>query len=355
MFENYGFMKLWCAAFMVILFSFSASAQTIQRLDAEVQRGFIIPHSSDLKQFSDHRPMGFLISWQTMNTKKDFWDACNCFHYLGVRFSCFDFDDNDVLGQAFTLSGTFEPVLWQNARWSVNLNSGLGITYLTRTYDPETNPENNFFSSHISFLLFVSPSFEYKISEKWSAHLSFNYNHISNGGQKKPNKGMNFPQVGAGVSYHFNQLPLPEYPMNKPDDRWMYWLETGITMRNVGQTNNKQPSVSMIAGAKRPVSNINGLGGGVEINRDYSLQKESGSYGKTISAPFISHHFLLGRFDFSQRMAWYLHQPEEMEGHRFYQRYVLFFRMVSDFRVGVSLKAHGHVATHLDLRLGWQF
>lgn len=342
-------------AMAIMLFSLTSRAQTIHRLTTETQYGFIIPHASDLKQFSNTRPTGLHLSWQLMNTKKNHWEACHCFHYLGARFSYIDFGAENVLGKSFTLSGTFEPVLWRRNNWALNLNSGIGITYLTHTYDPETNPTNNFFSTKISFLLFVAPTIEYQFSKKWKAHLSLNYNHISNGGQDKPNRGMNFPQAGMGVNYYFNHAPLPEYPMNEPDDRWMYWLETGITTRNVGQTNNKQPSASLIAGAKRPVSTINGLGGGVEINRDYSLQKESGNYGKTISAPFISHHFLLGRFDFNQRMAWYVHQPEEMEGHRFYQRYVLFFRMVSDFHVGVSLKAHGHVATHLDLRLGWQF
>jgi len=342
-------------AIAILLFSFTSTAQTIHRLTTETQYGFIIPHASDLKQFSNSRTTGLHFSWQVMNTKKNYWEACHCFHYLGARFSYIDFGDEDVLGEAFTLSGTFEPVLWRKNNWAVNLNSGIGITYLTHTYDPETNPTNNFFSTKISFLLFVAPTFEYHFSKKWRAHLSLNYNHISNGGQDKPNRGMNFPQAGAGVSYHFNHASLPQYSGKAPRDNWLFWLESGLTMRNVGVSNEKHPSVSVVGGGLRRTSNVNAIGVGVEVNQDYSLQKRSGDYGKTISAPFISHHFLLGRFDFSQRMAWYYHQPEVLSEHRFYQRYVLFFEIYSGLRIGFSLKAHGHVASNLDLRLGWQF
>lgn len=347
-------IKKWLVL-LALCWCFSAEAQNITKFGVEGQYGFIIPHAADLQPFSGYRPVGLHLSWQKMKTTKEHWEVCNCFHYLGATFSMTDFGNRDVLGMAYTLSGTFEPILWQQERWSLSLNTGVGTTYLTQVYDESSNPENHFFSSPISFLLFVAPVLTYDISEKWSGRLSFNYNHISNGGQQKPNRGMNFPQVGVGVQYTAGRTPLPQYTEKPARKEWMYWLEAGATTRNEGGTNQKQPSLSLVAGAKRPVSAINALGAGIEVNRDYSLRNDAGKHGEMITAPFISHHFLLGRVDFSQRMALYLHQPEAFSDHRFYQRYVLAVDVGSGLLLGFSLKAHAHVATHLDLRIGWQF
>lgn len=65
--------------------------------------------------------------------------------------------------------------------------------------------------------------------------------------------------------------------------------------------------------------------------------------------------FLLGRFDFNQRMAVYTNKPKNYQDHRFYQRYVLNYLLSEHLTLGIGLKAHAHVAEHMELRLGWNF
>ncbi len=343
--------------FIVLLVtgSFTVSSQTTNRFGIEGQSGFIIAHAHDLKPFADRRPVSLNFSWKRIDLSRKHWEVCNCYHYLGARFSVLDFDESDVLGRAYILSGIFEPVLWHSKSLSVSLPSGIGVTYLTHFYDKENNPENQFFSAPVSFLLFVSPTLEIRLSEKWRGAVSVNYNHISNGGQKKPNRGMNFPQLGVGLHYTLEEKPLPDYEAKKPAQKFWYWFETGVTRRTPSGTKLQKLWVSFAAGAGRELSAINGISAGLEASRDYSLQHSDGSYGKTMSAPFIGHHFRLGRVDFNQRMALYVHRPEEMAEHRFYQRYQLWINAGKGWHVGISLFAHGHVARNLDLRFGYAF
>ncbi|MCU0402555.1 MAG: acyloxyacyl hydrolase, partial [Algoriphagus sp.] len=71
---------------------------------------------------------------------------------------------------------------------------------------------------------------------------------------------------------------------------------------------------------------------------------------------YLENHFLFGRFDFSQRLGKYLHKPEGYrESEAFYQRYQLSYRVGKHLSLGAGLKAHGHVAEYLDLRMGWRF
>ncbi|NJO90852.1 MAG: acyloxyacyl hydrolase [Chloroflexia bacterium] len=88
------------------------------------------------------------------------------------------------------------------------IRSGVGISYLTTVYDEINNPDNQFFASHIAFLLLVEFKAKYKINKKLELTASFCYNHISNGGIKQPNYGMNFPTLTFGADYHFNPIDL---------------------------------------------------------------------------------------------------------------------------------------------------
>ncbi len=334
--------------------SLSLNAQSVQRGRIGAMNGFIIPHAQDLKPFEGTHPYTLQLGWQTMPTAQNFWDACNCFHYLGLEFSYVNFNNRDALGEAFILSGTFEPVLWSSGRFSLNLHSGIGATWITKVYDPVTNPTNRFFSYHVSFLLFLAPILEYRISDNWNAHAGYYYNHISNGGQKQPNRGMNFPQAAIGVSRFLQQAEKPVYPKTRPEGRFYYWMEAGATTRKTGQGDERKMVLNLVAGSYRPLTAFNALGTGLEAGMDNSVPYRYDGTKYTL-APFLSHHFLLGRFDFSQRMALYAVKTPESEEFRFYQRYVLLFKPGKKLALGASLKAHRHMAQNLDLRVAWKF
>lgn len=332
----------------------SLGAQSVQRLRAEGMFGFIIPHASDLKPFAGTYPYTLQLGWQTMPTAQNYWDACNCFHYLGVEFSYVNFNNPEVLGEAYILSGSFEPVLWRKGRFSLSLHTGLGASWITKVYDPDTNPLNRFFSNHLSFLLFLAPIIEYRFATDWSMNLGYYYNHISNGGQKQPNRGMNFPQAAIGLSYFLQQAELPEYPKLRPERKFHFWLEGGATTRKTGIGNDRKMVYNLAGGSYRPLTAFNALGAGVETGVDNSVKYYTDGDKYTL-APFISHHFLLGRFDFSQRMAVYIARPGDSESFSLYQRYVLLFTPGKRLGIGSSLKAHGHRAQNLDLRMSWRF
>lgn len=329
----------------------SSYGQTRYRVTAESQYGFIISHAADLKPASQYNPVGVVINWQAMQTCPKNWEVCNCFHYLGLQLAFTHFGNRNILGSAWTIAGTFEPVLWQRNKWLMSLKTGLGISYLTQVHHPETNPLNNFFSAPISFLMFVAPALEYRFVGQWGATLSFNYNHISNGGQKQPNRGINYPQAGLGLSYYLKpHTQLPHYEKKTPEKTWHFLAETGSTTRKTGVGDARRPALSMAGLARKQLGFINALGGGAELTNDWSVAK---SDGLTV-APFVSHHFLLGRFDFSQRMAVYMQRPASVN-HSFYQRYLLYFKMRNSIILGFSLKGHGHIADNMDLRIGWLF
>lgn len=349
--------------FIVILFllvasclSLKAQEETAYRYGVEMQYGFIIPHSSDLVDISQSNPIGINLSYESIKLGENNWDICNCFHYLGVNLSYFNFNNPEVLGSATSLSGTFEPILWKNTSMQFGLKSGFGVTYLSKVYDEETNPSNTFFSSPISFLLLVSPKFQWRLQENLALNLSIQYNHISNGGQKQPNKGMNFPTIGVGINYTPKPYNFPNYVAEKTERRRQYYVEAFGTLRGETQGENRQPLAGFTIGGYQRISAIQGMGMGFESQWDNSLHVLPNEPNGFIHATFIAHHFLFGKVDFSQRMGVYVKKPKIYEPDKsFYQRYVLSYLLKNSIRLGVALKAHGHVAENIEARVGYQF
>ncbi|WP_035805090.1 acyloxyacyl hydrolase [Lunatimonas lonarensis] len=349
-------MKYASLLFLLWVLQPVQAQQSVTRMGSEAQYGFIIPHASDLVPVSQTNPVGLSLRYDRMRLDKKRWDACNCFHYLGLRLTHHRFGNPDVLGHATTLAGSFEPILFRAARWQVSLASGMGASYLNRVYNETTNPENTFFSAPISFLLFVSPHIQYALTEKWSANIAFHYNHISNGGQRQPNRGMNFPTLGLGAYYYLQTPEFPGYLPEELNNRWNPYLEVFATMKNNPIANTRSPAVGTSIGAYRKVTGINALGGGWEGTWDQSLSAGTEKDDLINHGVFVAHHFLFGRFDFSQRMAFYLRKPENYQPDKsFYQRYAILYRLSKHLRAGASMKTHGHVAENIELRMGYVF
>ena len=332
-----------------------AQSQAVTRMSAKAGLGTIIAHSSDLKPISQSTPVGLNASWQWMGTGQKGWEVCHCFYYLGLEAFYYNFNNPSLLGSAVGVAGTFEPILWRRDPWTLSLASGIGFSYLNRVYDPQDNPENLFFSQPLSFLLFVAPTMEYRISANWSAQLGLSYNHISNGGQKQPNKGMNFPAITVGASRYLSSRDLPRYEKFPVSTAWQYYVEAAFTTKGRAGGSGRGAVVSLAGEAFRSITAINALGAGMDVGKDYSLEQEQNFWPSLTVAPFIAHHFTLGRIDFSQWMAYYLQKPDGHHDHRFYQRYVLRYKINNTLFAGVGLKAHGHVAENIDVGLGWSF
>jgi len=347
------------SGFVMMFFMLSiirSSAQTIDQFGMEGQYGFIIPHAVDLRGIASSNPYGVQLSYFRLNASRQSWEVCNCFYYLGLQLSIHDFGNPEILGQANNITGFFEPVLFSGRSWNFTFKSGMGFTYLTRVYDEETNPENLFFSHPLSFLIFLQPKLNYRLTDHLDVNVSMIYNHISNGGQRQPNRGINYPMLGVGMSYVIDRQKLPQYEPDEGIGKWNYYIDLFGTNRKTGVGDERKYLLGLSAGAYYSVFPISAFGGGLEFYNDRSLVAEGENFfGGFISAPYGSHHFTFGRFAFSQRFAYYLQKPSSYTDHLFYQRYIIQYGLINNLQLGVGLKVHGHVAENIDFRLGWKF
>ncbi|WKN41874.1 acyloxyacyl hydrolase [Tunicatimonas pelagia] len=324
--------------------------------------GFIIPHATVLQSLANSTPWGIGLEAGRVLKSADAWASCNCFTKVGVGVTYFDFQNPQELGQSYNLTMFGEPYLSFRKNWFITLRGEVGVSYLTKIYDEITNPNNLFFGSSTSFIGLASLTLNYRLQEDAILRLSANYNHISNGGIRSPNKGMNFPTLSLGVEKHFGDQQFPTHA-RQPGLRvqpWHRYLYLGGSRRsleaNALYKRSSYLNLGIETGALRPVSNINGFLAGAELYYN-GAKAEQARRENNESVPLrlsltLGHALVFGKLSFTQQMGYNAYQPQTTGDKSFFQRYAIYYQLGKLLNAGVSLKVHGHVADFIDMRVG---
>ncbi len=321
--------------------------------------GFIIAHTPDLKPISETNPYGFQIEMSKLRTSDKAWKTCFCYGRTGFAFTYFNYANPSVLGNSYNLIYFVEPYFTYRGPLKFSLRGSIGATYLDTLFDEESNPNNLLFSTHLSFYLALSLNLNYHLNENYAINLSANYNHISNGGQKQPNKGMNFPTLSIGFDKIIDYTPMKPKPeeLKRYNRSWSYYFGAFASLRSSDREaeSTNHPLIGLQAGALKPLSRINGFNLGTELWYDWSDRKiaqlQELNDSSFSSAATIGHHFSVGNFYFLQQFGIYITRPENIQTNWMYQRYSFWYRIANRWTIGASLIAYGRRADHMDGRL----
>jgi hypothetical protein len=325
--------------------------------------GFIIPHSKSIQPISGSNPYGADIDFAWLLMSDRALNRCNCNSLSGFSLSYYNFGNEDILGSAWNLSAFYEPFLVSNRYFRISFKNGIGLTYLTTTYDPKTNPKNLFFGSHLSFLLFTQLQTYIRLSGNHLLNAGFCYNHISNGGISAPNKGMNFPTFSLGIifsPYEPKKLNHKTFSRDSKHKNKRFNLDIFGSLRKVTdndyQNEELVPIIGFSGSYSSELSKFYAWRRGIEMiyernsGEDLILQDKNPVLFS--AAIFLGHELLVGKFIFGQNINFLLISPD---APKIYERYYLYYKMSNKLYAGVSLKAHLHVADIFDFRFMYSF
>ena len=338
----------------------SQRQKRILSLTLGLQHGFIFAHSPAVENTKGARPTGveFILNWRKSDAQA--WNLCNCFPANGLLLAYYDYD-SEILGKSLTAAYSLEPAYRIGRRNLLYLRAVAGLSYLSNPYDSVKNPGNASYSSYVSGYLLLGLGLSFPLSEKWSANISANYQHESNGGLRQPNKGINWPTAGISFSYEPNPRALYRGTRNKDK----YWKSYGPrweiaafgVARRIVDSNGKKlrlPLVGFSFLASKQVGTVNALTLGVEAFTDHTTKrafKLDSIEGSPIRAGvFFGHEFLLGKFLFSQRLGVYVFD-ESPYFDAIYHRWGIQYQSKKRWGFGFNLLAHKQVADFVDVRV----
>ena len=333
-------------------------------ISAGIQHGFIFAHSRAVQNTKGANPTGIELNfgWQRNDTQT--WDLCNCFPKKGLLLFYYDYDVK-ILGKGAGAAYFLEPFYKLGNKTFFSFRGVAGLAYLTNPFDSVHNPTNQSYSSAIGGYLLLGIGFSYLINERWWLNTTINYQHISNGGLRQPNKGINWPTAGIAVSYQKNPRPYYKAPRSKEKFwkdyplRWDIGI-FGIAKRGTDENGNshRMPLIGGTIQVAKQVGRINMLTLGAEVYGDKSLhmqlKRDSINASALRAGLLIGHEFLLGKFSFSQRLGVYVFNQTPYYD-LLYHRWGIHYFMNKHLGIGMQLKAHKHVADFVDLRITYSW
>lgn len=351
-----------------VIMAQAASSQSMVPLDsgnsyflaAKYQRGYIVKNSRRVAPLINNDVQMVQLDFGILKNTQKAWDYCHCYTKTGVSLSYVDFANPVNLGHAVSLIVFTEPYLSFSSRLKFSIRGGAGFSYLNRVYNEETNPLNIFYSQHLSFLLMLNANFYYAITPQLSISLTGQYNHISNGGVKAPNWGINFPMVGLGVEIKTDDRRLTsrfKKPFTDRSARLFMHAFGGLHTVNedVHYPEEKLFVSGLNVGVVKPVSLVNGFGVGGELYYDEASKafeaRTGNSYTPWITSLSIQHYIFFGKLIFSQQLAVYTSHLNPNVTSNFYQRYILEYQIRGPWYAGLTLKSHGDVSDYLAFSL----
>jgi hypothetical protein len=207
----------------------------------------------------------------------------------------------------------------------------------------------------------VGLGFWVPVNRQWWVNASVNYQHVSNGGLRQPNKGINWPT--AGLAVHYQKETRPFYSGLRTKEKFWknnpwHWEAAlfGIARRALDDNGNSRrlPLTGIALQAGKQVGRINALTVGTEIYRDEELRvqlKRDAVDASPVKAGLLAGHaFLLGRFVFSQRLGVYIFDQTPYYD-RLYHRWGIDYKISRRIGAGINLQAHKQVADFVDFRL----
>lgn len=351
--------------FLTITPSFGQSdtSKLIYSLSGKVGYYYIWTERSSLQQFTRDYPWSVQLDFGVIKNTREAWNYCNCYTENGVSLGYINFSNPGKLGRAITMTGYIEPFIITGKPVQLSVRAGGGLAVLNKVYDHAADREAIFFGSKMSFILGLSFNISWQIAKNWKLVTAAQLNHISNGGLKEPNEGMNSPGVNFGLQYTFNPQQL-ERRVREPFTH----KTTSLVVHGFGgvQTafaspqgpEQSRPMIGANIGVIRRLGRIVGLGIGGEyyfspINE--VLQQRSGkAIQNSVGGVSIQSYLFLGKVLLGQQFAWYV-TPNTGFDVGVYQRYFFEYKVKRNWYAGITLKAHGYLSDYIAFSTGYFF
>jgi hypothetical protein len=346
---------------------FSQEQANTSYFDAQIFRGNIIKHSSEISHLVSGHPDGFLLSYNWKTSGKKEWEQVYNYPEYGISFQYLDFK-NKYIGQNYAL-GIHYNFYFLNRHLMFRISQGIGLT--TNPYDKETNNKNNAFGTKILdnnyFLL------QYKkenIVDKIGFQAGFMFNHYSNGRFKAPNIGINTVAFNVGLNYNIDEAletqrdTLPEKSIYSERIKYNIAFRTGISEAPVAHIGQKQfYHIGLYADKRLGRKSALQLGTDVFFSRYLKDYIEFSAVAFPDRKPvdpntdykrigvFVGHELFINKLSIETQIGYYIYKPFDYEVD-IYQRLGTKYYLYKNYFVGVGLKTHGGRAEAIEATIG---
>jgi|SRR5215211_1239577 len=248
-------------------------------------------------------------------------------------------------------------------RFESRLRAGLGIGFVEKPYNVETNHKNLLIGSRAN--LFIEAVWKncFYVSDRLQFNAGLSFSHLSNATIKLPNLGLNIPAFSVGAGYLINQSTTKETA--RPDSfdnklKYNLQLTAGVKQSPWVESNIYKTAILTIEATKQKSLKTR-YGAGIALLYDPAVDDQyldpiisvnEKSYSILNVAPYISYEKIIGRLSVPIQLGMYV-LPNPWK--RFYQNLGLRYRVNQHWSLGGFLKTHMGRADFVHAGINYSF
>lgn len=339
------------------------------QIEPRLYYGFIINHHTELEPFNAHIP-AFEVSIIKDTYGRKYWERIHNYPYLGISFFYSTLADHPAVGQAMAIYPFITFPIIKDKNDFLGFRLGLGLSYLTKTFDPLENYKNIAIGSHMNVAVNLMVEYRRQLNEMTSLSAGVSLIHFSNGSTASPNYGLNLPMVSLALSKRISKpndqiamrrasIPPFSYKDNKI---YIFNIMGAYASKNMGNVFGESYDVYLAsANALKYFNEISALGFTFDFSWDGSHQAMLERRGIidpsfiTVMRPGIAptYEMSISKIILNFGVGFYWGGKEKSDGD-IYEQLSLKYLFYKNIFAGVTLRAHGARAAFVSWGLGYR-
>lgn len=215
---------------------------------ANYKYGFLLPHSGAVNVLT-----GGMFSLYEFGVEFPYWGNSEFIinypsHRFGIVANYSPLSNPELLGFGLSILPYLDLSLFEGNSTNIKLRVGSGLAYIEKPFDLENNYQNLVIGSHINNVTDFQFKFQYKITRKTELRLGFGLQHFSNGSYKRPNLGLNIPNLNAGIKYSLKDFRIKSCVRRYTSDSSRAFITLNHGAKNLDFEGNKRYNVINLAG-----------------------------------------------------------------------------------------------------------
>ncbi len=338
-------------------------------LTVRLHRGIVLPFHDRMVYLINDFSNGIEVNYGRRSFSDTSWERDFNYPELGIGFFYATLGNNEVYGSGMALFPYLNQFIYQSSRFSAEYKLSLGLGYVTKIYDQDTNPYNENISTHFNAYIGLGFMLNYRVLDHLSIEVHSALTHFSNGAARKPNWGINLLSTSIGAKYYFNTNTNPvidKIQAPKSREHELLIVASAGRCQSSSYNSSKYLNLGINISYLRHLNSKKAIGIGFDQIYSESIpyswisfwgDDSYTSFGTSdylVSSVFVSYNVYLGKASAYVNMGAYVFskvEPPQPVYPRIGVRYKLIDRLVAS----LGIKASFFASEFLEFGLGYSF
>ena len=331
------------------------------KLSASYHKVYSLPEYSNFLLIVIRPIHSFDLTLSKQTIGKTSWEQVFKYPEYGLSLFYSTLGNKEIFGNELALTYFFKIYILNRDKLQLYNRIGIGLDYVTKRFDLETNPSNVAVGSHVNIHFNCRFGGTYALSEKLNFNAGLSFDHLSNANTAEPNLGINYLTAFTGFSYYLGnktEKRRVELPEHEPKSNW--YLFGSVGGKHLQSLSTKYFVVNSLSlEYVRETFRILHFGAGVDFFYDSSvpafLEKDGREFRQRDyfqTGIHISQTLRYNRFSLSLQEGIYVGLENEVVQKVMYNRGIIKYNLTDNFSVRLAMKSHLHILDYPEIGIG---